>query len=403
MDLDLSPAYAEFRAFVRRVAETELRPHIATWEAQGGYPRQVLQRLGELGLLGVPIPTRYGGQGRDYLALAVLCEELEYVDTAFRVAISVHTALNSLTLLQWGTEAQKQAYLVPQARGERLAGFGLTEPEAGSDAAGIRTTARRDGAVYLLTGTKAWIGLANLADQFLVFARTDPDPASRHRGISAFIVERDFPGFRSAPLPGKLGIRAADTGYLIFEECRVPARNRLGEEGEGFYIAMSALDWGRYTVAAGCLGLIRACLEASLAYARERQAFGQPIGRFQLVQEMIAEMVAGLETSRLLVLRTGLLKNRGQRTTRETSLAKWVASEAAMRAADLALQIHGAWGYTSLQPLERYWRNARGALIYEGTREVHKIIQAEYALGYRQDRPLRCPPPPAPGWETAAE
>ena len=315
---------------------------------------------------------------------------------AFRVVQSVHVGLNSLTLLQWGTEDQRRRWLVPQARGEKIATFSLTEAIAGSDAGSIQCRAERQGDHYVLNGEKRWISLGTVADHILVI--TTLDPAKKHHGLCALILERDMPGLTTGLIKGKLGVRASDSAWMTLENVRVPASHRVGEEGEGFKVAMSAIDQGRYTVAAGAVGLAHACLDASLAYAKERQTFGQPIGRRQLVQQMIATMVAGVESSRLLVQRAGHLKNRGLRNTRETSLAKWQAVDASIRAAEDAVQIHGANGYTSDYPVERYLRNARGGAIYEGTREIHTLLQAEYALGYRQDRPLRCPPWPAEGF-----
>ena len=323
----------------------------------------------------------------EYISLAIVCEELERGDTAFRTAVSVHTGLNSLTLLQWGTEEQKQKYLVPQAKGEKIGAFGLTEPGAGSDVAAIQTTAEKQGDYYILNGQKTWISLCDTADNFLVFAYTDK--SKKHRGISAFIVERTMPGFSSKAIKGKHGIRAGNTGELFFDNVKVPKENLLGEEGEGFKIAMSALDNGRFTVAAGACGLIEACLEASVKYCHERATFGKEIGKHQLVQQMIAKMEAGLQMSRLLVYRAGELKNQGKRNTRETSLAKWQACDFANQAADDAVQIHGAYGYSSEYPVERFLRNSKAPVIYEGTREIHTIMQAEYVLGYRQDKPLR--------------
>lgn len=315
--------------------------------------------------------------------------------------MSVHTGLNSLTLLQWGTEAQKQKYLVPQAKGEKIGAFGLTEPGAGSDVAGIGTTAEKDGDFYILNGQKTWISLCDVADHFLVFAYTDK--AKKHHGISAFIVERTMPGFSSKAIKGKLGIRAGNTGELFFDNVRVPKENLLGEEGEGFKIAMSALDNGRFTVAAGACGLIQACLEASVKYCHERKTFGHEIGKHQLVQQMIAKMEAGYQMSRLLVFRAGELKNQGKRNTRETSLAKWQACDFANEAANDAVQIHGAYGYSSEYPVERYLRNSKAPVIYEGTREIHTIMQAEYVLGYRTDKPLSKMLPAWPFTESGAE
>lgn len=323
----------------------------------------------------------------DYNALAIVCEELERGDTAFRTAVSVHTGLNSMTLMQWGTEEQKQRYLVPQAKGVRIGAFGLTEPGAGSDVAAMSTTAVRDGDHYILNGQKTWISLCDIADHFIVFAYTDK--SKKHHGISAFIVERSMAGFTSKAIKGKYGIRAGNTGELFFEDLRVPIENRLGEEGEGFKIAMSALDNGRFTVAAGAVGLIQACIEASVKYCHERETFGKPIGEHQLVGRMIANMEAGYQMSRLLVYRVGELKNKGVRNTRETSLAKWQSCDFANKAADDAVQIHGAYGYSDEYPVARYLRNSKAPVIYEGTREIHTIMQADYVLGRRQDKPLK--------------
>jgi glutaryl-CoA dehydrogenase (non-decarboxylating) len=327
----------------------------------------------------------------DYIALGIACEELERVDTSARVILSVHVGLNSMTLLQWATEEQKERYLVPQAMGERIATYGLTEPNAGSDVAGLQTTARRDGDRYILNGEKMWISLADVADQFLIFAYTDK--AAKHRGISAFIVEREFSGVETGTIHGKLGVRAGNSGSISLQDVAVPVANRLGEEGEGFKIAMSALDNGRYTVAWGSVGLIRACIEASVRYANERHTFGVPIGEHQLVQQMIAQMVQRRDIGELLCLKAGWLKNEGQRNTRETSMAKWYCCDAAFDSAADAVQVHGAYGYSDEYDVERYLRNSKGAVIYEGSREIHTIMQAQYALGYRDDRPLRCEMP----------
>jgi len=397
MNFQLTDEQLQVRDMVREFAGREVAPHIQEWDARGEFHPEVLRQMGELGLLGLPIPEEYGGAGFDYVALALACDELEYVDTFMRVAMSVHVGLNSLALLQWGTEEQKRRWLVPQATGEKLATFGLTEPNAGSDAGSIESTAVRDGDGYLLNGTKMWISLADVADHFLVFASLDR--SQKHKGLAAFVLERGMPGLTTSTIKGKLGVRAGNTGELAFDNVRVPLENRIGEEGEGFKIAMSCIDQGRFTVAAGAVGLTRACLDASVAYANDRHAFGAPIGRLQLVQQMIAKMVAGYEASRLLVMQAAELKNRGIRNTRETSLAKWYACDVALQSADDAIQVHGSYGFSNEYPVERFWRNARGAVIYEGTREIHTLLQAEYALGYRQDKPLRCPQPPAPGFE----
>ncbi|SFF62635.1 Acyl-CoA dehydrogenase, middle domain [Planifilum fulgidum] len=386
-DFSYSEEQLAVKKMVRKFVDKEIMPYIQEWDAKQHFETSLLKKLADLGLMGVCIPEKYGGQGMDYNTLAIVCEELERGDTAFRTAVSVHTGLNSLTLLQWGDEFQKEKYLIPQAKGEKIGAFGLTEPNAGSDVAAIQTRAVRDGDHYILNGSKTWISLCDVADHFLIFAKTDPDKG--HRGITCFIVERTFPGVTTRGFKDKLGIRAGNTGEVILEDVRVPAENRLGEEGEGFKIAMSALDNGRFTVAAGAVGLTQACIEASVKYAKERETFGKPIGRHQLVQQMIAKMVAGYEAARLLVYRVGWMKNRGMRNTREVSLAKWFACDVAFQAAVDAVQIHGANGYSHEFPVERYLRNAKAPVIYEGTREIHQIMQGEYALGYRKDKPLR--------------
>ena len=395
MDFSLTDAQREVQRTARAFAEREILPRIGELDASAQYDRTLYEKMGAAGFLGLPVPERYGGSGMDYLAFALLCEEMERADTAFRVILSVHTGLNSLTLLQWASDEQKQRYLVPQARGEKLATFGLTEPGVGSDAANLATTARRDGDRYLLNGSKVWISLADTADHFLVFATVDRSKG--HKGITAFIVERGFTGFSSDSLHGKLGVRAGNTGILYFSDCEVPAENRVGEEGEGFTIAMSAIDQGRYTVAAGSVGLAQACLDASLKYAHERKTFGEEIGRHQLVKEMLAKMYAGIEAGRLLVFKAGWRKNAGERNTRETSLAKWFCTDHAVQSALDAVQIHGAYGYSNEYPVERYLRNSKGSVIYEGTSQIHTLIQADYLLGYRRDHTLRMPQLPFEG------
>lgn len=387
MNFELTEEQQSVQKMVRKFVDKEIIPYIQEWDRNGEFQPSIMKKLAELQLMGVCIPEEYGGAGMDYNTLAIVCAELERGDTAYRTAVSVHTGLNSMTLLQWGNEEQKQKYLVPQAKGEKIGAFGLTEPDAGSDVAAMKSTARRDGDSYILNGSKTWISLCDYADHFLIFAKTDSDLA--HKGITAFIVERTFPGVSTKGFKGKLGIRAGNTGEVFFSDVRVPVENRLGEEGEGFKIAMAALDSGRFTVAAGAVGLIEASLEASLKYCHERKTFGKEIGKHQLVQQMIAKMSADLEISSLLVYKAGSLKNQGKRNTRETSLAKWIACNAAFEAANNAVQIHGAYGYSDEYPVERFLRNSKAPVIYEGTREIHTIMQGEYALGYREDKPLR--------------
>ncbi len=402
VDFALTDEQRLVRDSARAFAEAEILPHIRRWDEDGGFPRELFGKMAAQGFLGAPIPERYGGGGMDYISFALLCEELERADTAFRVVQSVHVGLNSLALLQWGTEEQRQRWLVPQARGDKLGTFALTEPGVGTDAAQLQATARAEprGDGYRLNGQKLWISLADVADHFLVFASVDRSKG--WRGVTAFLLERGMPGLTTGTLHGKLGIRAGNTGLINLDDVPVPAEHRIGEEGEGFLVAMSAIDQGRFTVAAGAVGLAQACLDASLRYARERQTFGQEIGRHQLVQQMLAKMAAGIEAGRLLVWRAGWLKNQGLRNTRETSLAKWHATDHAVQSALDAIQVHGANGYSNEFPVERYLRNSKAAVIYEGTSQLHTIIQAEYALGYREDRPLRCEPWPADGWQRQA-
>jgi glutaryl-CoA dehydrogenase (non-decarboxylating) len=381
MDFDLTAEQREVQATVRQFVEERILPNAIENDINHHLDMSVIEGMGELGLLGIVIPEEYGGAGLDFVSEALVCEEIERGEAAFRTLISVHVGLNSLSLLRYASEDQKERYLAPQARGERIACFGLTEPAAGSDVASMRTNARRDGDRYILNGQKNWISYAAVADHALVFAKTDAE--AKHKGISAFIVDSGWDGVSSQETENKLGVWAGSTGELFFENVEVPAANLVGEEGQGFEIAMYGLDQGRFTVAAGACGVIRACLERSVEYARERETFGQPIGKYQFVQDMVADMVLGYETSKLLVMQAAWMKDKGVRNTRETSLAKWHATECAFRAAHLAIQVHGAYGYSGEYGIERYFRNARAPIIYEGTSEIHKMMQAEHALGYR--------------------
>ena len=389
INLSLTEEQTEVARMVKEFAEREVYPTIKEYDRRQDMKPEVLPRMAELGILGINIPVRYGGQGFDYITLGLVCEELEHVDTTLRVVMSVHVGLNSMGLLQWATEEQKQRFLAPQARGEKYAGYCLTEPGAGSDVANIRSTARRDGDDYIVNGEKMWISLATKAHHFLWFAKTDPDAVPAYKGITAFMVEADMAGVTTGDIHDKLGVRAGSTGWVNCSDVRVPTANRIGHEGEGFKIAMSCLDNGRYTVAAGATGLIRASLEASLRYAQERETFGKPIAKHQLVKQKLAWMQQWYDVSRLLYLQAGWLKNEGRRNTRETSLAKWYATDMSFTAAHEAIQVHGAYGYSDEYDVERYLRNSRGAIIYEGTSEIHQLMQAGYALGERKDRPLR--------------
>ena len=390
MDFHISEEQRMVQNMVRDFAQKEVLPVIKEWDRKQEMAPFILERLAELGILGINLPIRYGGQGFDYITLGLACEELEAVDSTLRVVMSVHMGLNSMALLQWGTEEQKQSFLIPQAKGEKVGCFGLTEPAAGSDVAGMKGTAKRVGDEYVLNGEKMWISLATKAHHALVVLRTDPDAEDPHDGLSTFILELDRKGVKTGDIHGKLGMRAGSTGWISMQDVHIPATNLLGEEGEGFKIAMSCLDNGRYTVAAGAAGLIRASMEASIKYAHDRKAFNREIGQFQLVQQKIARMVQSYEAARLLYLRAGWMKNKGQRNTRETSLAKWFATDASFESANEAIQIHGAYGYSDEYDVERYLRNSKGGVIYEGTSEIHQLMQAGYALGYRKDAELRC-------------
>ena len=382
MDFSLTDEQRLIQDTVRTFVDERVLPVAVQNDIDHKLDLELIEGMAELGLLGIVIPEEYGGAGLDFVAEALSCEEIERGEAAFRTLISVHVGLNSLSLLRYGSEEQKQRWLTPQAKGEKLACFGLTEPEAGSDVAAMRTTARREGDVYVLNGQKNWISYATVADHALVFAKTDP--SAKHKGISAFVLEQGMKGFTSRETEHKLGIWAGSTGELFFENVEVPAENLVGEEGQGFEVAMYSLDQGRFTVAAGACGVIRACLERSVEYARERQTFGQPIGKYQFVQDLIAQMVLDYETSKLLVMQAAWLKNEGVRNSRETSLAKWHATESAFKAAHNAIQVHGSYGYSAEYGIERYFRNARAPIIYEGTTQIHKLMQAEHALGYRQ-------------------
>jgi glutaryl-CoA dehydrogenase (non-decarboxylating) len=383
LNLDLTDEQLAIQETVREFVDRRIMPVAQENDINHHLDMDIIEGMAELGLLGSVIPPEYGGAGLDFVSEALICEEIERGESAFRTLISVHVGLNSLSLLKFGSEGQKQRYLTPMAKGEKLGCFGLTEPAAGSDVAAMLSTAiKQPDGTYRLNGQKSWISYATEAHYGLVFAKTDP--AAAHKGISAFIIEMDWDGIEARQIPNKLGVWAGSTGELFFDNVQIPAENLVGEEGEGFKIAMHSLDQGRFTVAAGAVGVVRACLEASVKYANERKTFGQEIGRYQMVQDMIADMVLGYETSRLLVMQAAWKKNKGERNTRETSLAKWHATESAFNAAHLAIQVHGAYGYSAEYPVERYFRNSRAPIIYEGTTQIHKMLQAEHALGYRK-------------------
>jgi len=396
IDFALTEDHQALVQTVREFTQKEVAPHMKEWDENQHFEPAVLKNMAALNLLGVCIPEEYGGAGFDYISLGLVCEELEAVDTFMRVVMSVHTGLNCLTLYTWGSDEQKRKYLVPQARGEKIATYGLTEPGAGSDVVGARSTARREGDEWILNGEKMWISLADVADNFLFFCWTDEEKRRRrdHTGMSCFIVERSLKGFSSGTIHGKLGIRAGNTGYFSLQDVHVPHENMVGEEGEGFKIAMFALEQGRYTVAAGATGVIRASRDASVSYANTRETFGTKIANHQLVKQKIAEMEADYQMSHMLWLRAGYLKNEGLPNAKATSLAKWQATIRSEKAASMAIEVHGANGYSNDYPVERYLRNCKAAIIYEGTRDIHTLMQADWALGLKKEKPARRTLPP---------
>ncbi len=368
-------------------ARREIAPIAAHYDETGEFPLDTVRKMGEMGLMGIEVPERYGGAGMDTLAYVLAMIEIAKADAAHSTVMSVNGSLVNYALLRFGSEEQKQKYLVPMASGEKIGAYSLTEPQSGSDAAGMRARAVLNdaGTHYLISGRKSWVTSGPVAETVLVFALTDPQQG--HRGITAFIVETDQPGLERGKTEPKLGIRASATCELLFDGYACPVENVLGEPGMGFKIAMAALDAGRIGIAAQAVGIAEAAYEASLAYAREREAFGQKIGQFQMIQQKIADMKTRLEAARLLTFNAALAKMRaaetGRRYTLEASMAKLFASETAMFAAHQAVQIHGGMGYSKELPLERYFRDAKITEIYEGTSEIQRMVIARTELGLR--------------------
>jgi alkylation response protein AidB-like acyl-CoA dehydrogenase len=381
MDFDLTPEQEQIRKLARDFADKEIAPGARERDRSETFPADILKKMAPLGLLGGPIPERYGGMGIDNVSHALITEEIGRADSSVRTTLSVQISLVEKTILTYGTEEQKDAWLPRLCTGEIIGCFGLTEPEVGSDAAQLRTTAKKDGNAWVIRGRKMWISNGSVSGLALVFARTDPDASKAHRGITAFLIDRSSSPYGSQAIHGKLGLRSSDSSELILEDVRVPDTCRLGEVSQGFAIAMAALDNGRYSVAAGAVGVAQACIDASVTYATQRRSFGKPIAGHQLVQEMIADMTVETEAARLLVWRAGALKDKGRPNTRETSIAKMYASEAAQRAADWAIQIHGGYGFSDEFPVERYWRDARVNRLYEGTTQIQKLIIGRFATG----------------------
>ncbi|OGL44875.1 MAG: acyl-CoA dehydrogenase [Candidatus Schekmanbacteria bacterium RBG_16_38_11] len=381
MDFDFTEEQLMVRKMAKKFADEDIIPYAKENDRNCHFPREILQKMVPLGLLGGPIPQEYGGAGLDYISHAIITEEVGRADSSLRTTLSVQISLVEFAILQWGTEKQKRKYLPRLCSGEIIGCFALTEPDAGSDAGNQQTMAKYKDGKWVLNGSKIWISNGGVADIAILFAQTDK--AKKHKGITAFLVDTKTKGFSANDITGKLGLRASNTSALFLEDVEVPDSALLGNVGEGFKIAMSSLDNGRYSVAAGCVGIIQGCIDACTNYARERKAFGKPIGEFQLVQDMIAKMVVDRDAARLLVYRAGDLKNKKIRSTVETSIAKYYASEAAVRAASDAVQIFGGYGYSDDYPVERYYRDAKVATIYEGTSQIQKLIIAESVLGLR--------------------
>jgi alkylation response protein AidB-like acyl-CoA dehydrogenase len=385
MDFSLTEEQQMIQQAARDFAQREIAPIAASFDQSGEFPEETLRKAGELGFMGVEVPEEYGGAGLDAIGFALVMEEIAAVDAAHSTVISVNNSLYCNGILQYGSEAQKLAFVKPVASGEVIAAYGLTEPQSGSDAANMRTRAVRDGDHYVINGKKSWITSGSVAKYVLLFATTDPSAGPK--GVSAFLVDTDREGFHRGKTEPKLGIRASATCEIEFTDYRCPGGNLLGKEGDGFKIAMSILDAGRIGIAAQAVGIARAAYEASLAYVRERHAFGAPIGSFQMIQAKIADMKMRLEAARLLTLRAAWNKDRaaaaGLRNTTEASCAKLFASEAAMFIAHQAVQIHGGMGYSKELPVERYFRDAKITEIYEGTSEIQRMVIARQETGLR--------------------
>jgi alkylation response protein AidB-like acyl-CoA dehydrogenase len=387
VDLELSDEQRLIAETARDFTDNEIVPRARDSDRAQRFDIELARRLGEIGYLGAPVAEELGGRGLDYTSYGLIVEEIGRGDSAMRTVVSVQTSLVCGSIERWGSDEQRRRWLPPLCSGEAFGCFGLTESDAGSDPASMRTRAERIDGGWRISGQKMWISLGNVAEVALVFAQADP--ASAHRGICCFLVETSSEGFSTQEIHGKLGLRASDTASLALDGVEVGDDALLGEVGDGFKVAMSALDSGRYSVAAGCVGICQGCLDASAAYASERRQFGVPIASFQLVQEMVADIVVRTDAARLLVRRAGLLKDAGKPSTTETSVAKLYATEAAVECANLAIQVHGGSGYVDDHPVERYFRDARVTTLYEGTSEIQKLIIGRAATGIDAMRPPR--------------
>jgi alkylation response protein AidB-like acyl-CoA dehydrogenase len=379
VDFQLTDEQRLISESAREFCDKEIAPRVRENDRAARFDRELASKLGEMGYLGAPVAEEYGGRSLDYLSYALIVEQVGRVDSSARTVVSVQTSLVAGSIERWGTEEQKRKWLPRLCSGEALGCFALTEPDAGSDPASMRTRATKTDSGWTITGNKMWISMGNVAELALVFAQTAPE--KKHRGLACFLVPTATDGYSSEEIHGKLGLRSSDTAEISLDEVEVPDEALLGEVGDGFKVAMSSLDNGRYSVAAGCVGICDGCVDASVTYAKERHQFGVPIASFQLVQELIAEMIVKRDAARLLVYRAGELKDRGVRNTIETSIAKYYATEAAVDCANMAIQVHGGSGYVDDYPVERYLRDARVTTLYEGTSQIHKLIIGRDATG----------------------
>ncbi|ASS94736.1 acyl-CoA dehydrogenase [Peribacillus simplex] len=372
MQFKLTEEHEMIRKMVRNFAQNEVAPTAAERDEEERFDREIFDKMAELGLTGIPWPEEYGGIGSDYLAYCIAIEELSRVCASTGVTLSAHTSLAGWPIYKFGSEEQKQKYLRPMAQGEKIGAYGLTEPSSGSDAGGMRTTAKLVGDEYIISGSKIFITNGGIADTYVVFALTDPE--SKQKGTSAFIIEKDFPGFSVGKKEKKLGIRSSPTTEIIFDECRVPKENLLGKEGEGFKIAMMTLDGGRNGIAAQAVGIAQGALDAAVDYAKERVQFGKPISAQQGIGFKLADMATGVEASRLLTYQAAWLESVGLPYGKESAMSKLFAGDTAMKVTTEAVQVFGGYGYTKDYPVERYMRDAKITQIYEGTQEIQKLV-----------------------------
>src|ERR1041385_1977426 len=378
MHFELTEEQLQMKMSVREFAEAEIAPHVMEWDESQHFPIELVPKLGELGLTGVLFPEEYGGAGLGYVEYATAIEELSRVDGSVGISVAAHNSLCSNHIFQYGTEGQKQKYLAPLARGEHLGAWGLTEPGAGSDASGTRTTAVKQNGGWMVNGSKNFITHAIHADTCVAMAVTDK--AKRSKGISAFIFEKGMQGFSPSKKENKLGLRASETASVVFEDCFVPEGQLLGEECQGFVNAMEVLDGGRISIAALAVGIAQGAFESAVRYSQERQQFGKPIAEFQAIQFKLADMATKIDAARMLMYRAAWLKDEGKKTTKESSMAKLFASEVSVAVCEEAIQIHGGYGYTKDYPPEKYWRDSKLCTIGEGTSEIQRIIIARDVL-----------------------